>query len=63
MDYGRGQRVHMGRMSIAHWVTNGLGKGAKGPHGEDVYCTSVDFCSTSVTCVFAMTSQLLVVVP
>jgi hypothetical protein len=54
----------MGRKSIAHQVTNGLGKGAKGPDGEKVYCTSGDFCSTaSVTRVFAMPCQLLVVVP
>jgi hypothetical protein len=54
----------MGRKCISHQVTNGLGKGAEGPHGEKVYCTSGDFCSTSfVTCVFSMTCQLLVVVP
>jgi hypothetical protein len=53
----------MWRKSIAHQVTNGLGTGAKGPHGEKVYCTSGDFCSTaSVTLVFAMTCQLLVIV-
>jgi hypothetical protein len=54
----------MGRKSIGHQVTNGLRKGAKGQHGEKVSCTSGDFCSTaSVTLVFAMTCQLLVVVP
>jgi hypothetical protein len=32
----------MGKKSIAHQVTNGVGKGAKGLHGEKVYCTSGD---------------------
>jgi hypothetical protein len=40
MVYRGGQRVDMARKSIAHQVTNGLPKGAKGPHGKKVYCTS-----------------------
>ncbi len=60
MVYRGGQRVHMAKKSIAHQVSNGLRKGAKGPHGEKVYYTLGDFCSTSfVTRVFTMTYQLL----